>query len=128
MNSLIIIGIVVVLGVLLWVFFRGNLLILLGKAQKKQPRTTYSPAAIKKQVIRIDRDTLLEKSWEFFSKIADVVINKFSRSDQEILLRIGIELENAGVEYCHVINLYEIKQAIAPETAVTKGKDVQKGR
>lgn len=80
----------------------------------------------KKKIIKIDQDTALEKSWEFFSKIANIVIHKFSRQDQDALLRIGIELEKAGMQYSHVLDFIEIKKSLAP--TVTKEHEVTKQR
>jgi hypothetical protein len=82
----------------------------------------------KKQILRVDKDTLLEKSWEFFTKIAQVVFHKFSRADQEAVLQIGIELEKAGMKYCHVINFHEIRQQLSPEVTRVKDKEIQQGR
>ena len=80
----------------------------------------------KKSKLHIDRDTLLEKSWEFFSKIANRVINQFSPDDQKTLLQIGVALEKAGMQYCHVINYTEIKQSLSP--SVSKEQEVRKTR
>jgi ABC-type anion transport system duplicated permease subunit len=88
----------------------------MGASLKRRPKT----------IIKVDRDTVLEKSWHFFSVLAEIVRTRFSRADQEMLLKIGIELEQAGMEYYHVINLHEIKQQLlAPEAVIGKEKETQ---
>jgi hypothetical protein len=72
---------------------------------------------IKKQVAEINQNIViprkkpgrvnitLEESWKFLTSITEAVMFKFSKPDQQSVVRIGTIIAQAGVVYQHVIEL-----------------------
>ena len=54
----------------------------------------------------------LELSWKFLYEITEIIVNKFSREDSDLVVRIGHTLINNGIRYEHIIDL-GIKQDLA---------------
>jgi len=119
--KLIITGIIVLGAVLFFLWSRKHAFL------SKTPQTVYSVRRVKPEPIHIDHYTALEKSWVFFNIIADMVKTKFSKHDQEAILQIGVDLQNAGVEYYHLIDPIEVRKALGPDVIRGKQQKQQPG-
>lgn len=62
----------------------------------------------------------LELSWKFLYEITEIILNKFSRQDQEEVREMGGVLVKNGVKYNHIVDL-----AIAPLLIKSKTQEVE---
>lgn len=54
----------------------------------------------------------LELSWKFLYEITEIIVNKFTREDSDLIVQMGHKLIDNGMRYEHVIDL-GIKQDLA---------------
>jgi len=67
----------------------------------------------------------IELSWEFLTKIANQVIERFSRSDKEVIYKSGEIFNKHGMQYQHNVNQEVV---IGKQTALSKTKTQSKDK
>lgn len=61
----------------------------------------------------------IELSWEFLTRIADQVIQRFSKSDKEVVYKSGEVFNKHGMQYQHNVD-HEVK--ISKQAMISKAK------
>jgi hypothetical protein len=66
----------------------------------------------------------IELSWQFLVNIKNQVLKKFSKPDQEKVMKVGTILTEHGMKYQHDIELeIKVKQEFTKSKSVTKPKE-----
>lgn len=76
-------------------------------------------------VHKLSLKQLTEMSWQFLYDITKTILKRFSREDQEEVMKIGSKLHEMGVKYEHQITnniVYQPHQNIAVEKTTNRGK------
>ncbi|KJV51647.1 hypothetical protein OTSGILL_2130, partial [Orientia tsutsugamushi str. Gilliam] len=76
-------------------------------------------------VHKLSLKQLTEMSWQFLYDITKTILKRFSREDQEEVMKIGSKLHEMGVKYEHQITnniIYQPHQNIAVEKTTNRGK------
>ncbi|KJV77620.1 DUF2660 domain-containing protein [Orientia tsutsugamushi] len=76
-------------------------------------------------VHKLSLKQLTEMSWQFLYDITKTILKRFSREDQEEVMKIGSKLHEMGVKYEHQITnniIYQSHQNIAVEKTTNRGK------
>lgn len=76
-------------------------------------------------VQKLSLKQLTEMSWQFLYDITKTILKRFSREDQEEVMKIGSKLHEMGVKYEHQITnniIYQPHQNIAVEKTTNRGK------
>lgn len=71
----------------------------------------------------------IELSWEFLTRIAEQVLKKFSRGDQNIVYDAGQKMNKHGMTYQHDVNQeVKISSSLSKSKSVKKEKGAQQAR
>ncbi len=101
------------LGIFLCLVIIG---VFLYKRSKKSSVTPISSAVTPTDKVYNEKKLTLkervELSWKFLYEITELIVNKFSKEDVELIDRLGRILLNNGMRYEHVVNL-GIKQTLS---------------
>jgi len=76
------------------------------------PSTTSFYSKPKKDDKKLTLKERLELSWKFLYEITEIIVNKFSREESDLVVKMGHTLIANGMRYEHIIDL-GIKQDLA---------------